>query len=304
MGILKNNGWLMKKTDVDKASSVSFEEQNSLPSEEDSGSLLSDRTSFLSETDGSDADPFFGENENPNNYTGLKLKEMSHADSKMMTGSECNGSPNMGSPNTVEDLIHSDDENLKSPDNHTVVEVMTAKGVEDSISKSTVDMVLVSRNEIEQDMDFSAPGEAQESLITETDIELNPEQVKQEAEQIISDGDKADPKLNREQANQEAKYIISDGDKADSELNGEQAIQEVEQIILAGDIVDPELSPEQVNQEAEQIISDVFSRALLAKAVAEFGVKVVIGKVKSVAVEGDGVAVNVDSGGVKYLSYS
>ncbi|GKA73716.1 hypothetical protein Tco_0780018 [Tanacetum coccineum] len=54
-----------------------------------------------------------------------------------------------------------------------------------------VDMVLVSRNEIEPGMDFSAPREAQESLINETNIELNPEQVNQEAEQIISDGDKA-----------------------------------------------------------------------------------------------------------------
>ncbi|GJV23350.1 hypothetical protein Tco_1376045 [Tanacetum coccineum] len=99
--------------------------------------------------------------------------------------------------------------------------LLNAKGVEDTISKSTVDMVLVSRNEIEPGMDFSAPGEAQESLINETNIELNPKQGNQEAEQIISDGDKAFPKLNREQAIQEAEQIISDGDKADPELNGE-----------------------------------------------------------------------------------
>ncbi|GJU91332.1 retrovirus-related pol polyprotein from transposon TNT 1-94 [Tanacetum coccineum] len=62
----------------------------------------------------------------------------------------------------------------------------------------------------ETGMDFSAPRKAQEALITETDIELNPEQVNQEAEQIISDGDKADPKLSHEQAIQEVetKQII------------------------------------------------------------------------------------------------
>lgn len=48
-----------------------------------------------------------------------------------------------GSPNTVDDLICSDDENpselleLESPGNHTVAKVMTAEGVEDNISKST-----------------------------------------------------------------------------------------------------------------------------------------------------------------------
>ncbi|PWA40582.1 FAD/NAD(P)-binding domain-containing protein [Artemisia annua] len=47
-----------------------------------------------------------------------------------------------------------------------------------------------------------------------------------------------------------------------------------------------------------QIHPQLFTRALLAKAVAEYGVKVVVGKVKSVATEGDGVVVNVDSGGV------
>nr|GEW80216.1 hypothetical protein [Tanacetum cinerariifolium] len=59
-------------------SSASVEEHNSLLSEEDSDSLPSEkdsdnmvsRTSFLSETDGSDADPFSGETENPNDYTG------------------------------------------------------------------------------------------------------------------------------------------------------------------------------------------------------------------------------------------
>nr|GEY75291.1 hypothetical protein [Tanacetum cinerariifolium] len=41
--------WMVnEKTDVDEASSVSVKEQNSLPSEAYSHSLLSDRTSFLS----------------------------------------------------------------------------------------------------------------------------------------------------------------------------------------------------------------------------------------------------------------
>nr|GEY09231.1 hypothetical protein [Tanacetum cinerariifolium] len=69
--------WMVnEKTDVDEASSVSVEEQNNLPSEADSDSLLSDRTSFLSEIDGSDTDPFSGETENPNNYTELKLEDI------------------------------------------------------------------------------------------------------------------------------------------------------------------------------------------------------------------------------------
>ncbi|GKC69440.1 hypothetical protein Tco_1115323, partial [Tanacetum coccineum] len=71
---------------------------------------------------------------------------------------------------------------------------------------------------------FQLP-EKHKSLINETNIELNPKQGNQEAEQIISDGDKAFPKLNREQAIQEAEQIISDGDKADPELNGEVIIQ-------------------------------------------------------------------------------
>ncbi|GJT91739.1 hypothetical protein Tco_1080584 [Tanacetum coccineum] len=78
-----------EKINVDEASSVSVEEHNSLPSEEDSDSLpskedsdilFSDRTSFLSGIDGSDEDPFSGETENPNDYRGLKLEDMSHAD--------------------------------------------------------------------------------------------------------------------------------------------------------------------------------------------------------------------------------
>ncbi|GJT70032.1 hypothetical protein Tco_1029318 [Tanacetum coccineum] len=87
-----------EKTNVDEASSVLVEEENSLPSEEDSDSLLSDRTTLLScdnICDTCDADPFSGETENPNDYTRLKLEDMSHVDSKMMNDSECNGSPNM-----------------------------------------------------------------------------------------------------------------------------------------------------------------------------------------------------------------
>ncbi|PWA78428.1 hypothetical protein CTI12_AA209190 [Artemisia annua] len=339
--------WMVvnEKSDIEEASSVSVEEQNSLHSEEDSDSVLSDRTIFLSDIDGSDADPFSSDTENPNGVTVLKLANMFPGNSKMMNeDSECNGSPNMGrgiihfntenpfelskiessdnhnvakelnaevidenistiigtlnnnanssevselasldnhivakiippegiyenisentgSPNTVDDLICSDDENpselleLESSDNHTGAKVMTAEGIEDNISKSTVDMVLFSPNELESGLDYSAPGEAQECLMNETDIELNPDQVNQEAEQIISDGDKADPE-NSEQAIEEAEQIISDADKADPELNPEQVNQEAEQIISDGDKADPELNREQVNQEAGQIISD------------------------------------------------
>lgn len=98
-------------------------------------------------------------------------------------------------------------------------------------------MVLVSPNELESGQDYSASGEAQECLMNETDIELNPDQVNQEAEQIISDGHKADPELNREQTIEEAEQIISDGDTADPELNPEQVNQEAGQIISDGDKV-------------------------------------------------------------------
>ncbi|KAK9061883.1 hypothetical protein SSX86_019067 [Deinandra increscens subsp. villosa] len=46
-----------------------------------------------------------------------------------------------------------------------------------------------------------------------------------------------------------------------------------------------------------QIHPRLFTRALLTKAVAEYGVRVVIGKVESVAVEGEGVVVKVEKGG-------
>ncbi|KAI3747880.1 hypothetical protein L6452_10598 [Arctium lappa] len=47
-----------------------------------------------------------------------------------------------------------------------------------------------------------------------------------------------------------------------------------------------------------QIEPQLFTRALLATAVAEYGVEVVTAKVESVAAEGEGVVVKVDGGGV------
>ncbi|GKA03029.1 hypothetical protein Tco_0675810 [Tanacetum coccineum] len=125
-----------EKTDVDEASSVSVEEQNSLPSEEDSDSFLSDRTIFVSEIDGSDADPFSSDTENPNDYTGLKLEDMLTADSKIINeDSECNGSPNMAGDiiyfNTVNPFELSE---LESSDNHYAAKELNAEVIEENIS--------------------------------------------------------------------------------------------------------------------------------------------------------------------------
>nr|GEX51571.1 hypothetical protein [Tanacetum cinerariifolium] len=66
--------WMVnEKNDVDEASGVSVEEHNNLPSEEDSESLIFDRTIFVSEIDGIDVYPFSSDTEKPNDYTQLKL---------------------------------------------------------------------------------------------------------------------------------------------------------------------------------------------------------------------------------------
>ncbi|GJZ55821.1 hypothetical protein Tco_0611014 [Tanacetum coccineum] len=130
---------------------------------------------FLTEVDGSDANHFSSDTENPTDYTGLKIKDMFNADSKMINeDSECN--------------------ELETPKNHSATKELNAKVIEENISTVIVEMLFVSANELETGVEFAAHEEAQESLISETVVKREPNlnfgKVNQEAVQIISDADK------------------------------------------------------------------------------------------------------------------
>ncbi|GKC44257.1 hypothetical protein Tco_1061979 [Tanacetum coccineum] len=76
-----------------------------------------------------------------------------------------------------DDFIHSNTDNrgelskFESPDNHAVVIERSAYCIEDTISKNTVDLLLVNANELETGMDISPIKEVKVSLIDETVVD-------------------------------------------------------------------------------------------------------------------------------------
>nr|GEW35434.1 hypothetical protein [Tanacetum cinerariifolium] len=129
--------WMVnEKTDVDEASSVLVEEHNSLPSEADSDSLLSDRTSFLSGSPNMGWDIIHFNPENPFELSKIWSSD-NHNVSKELNAKviEENILTIIGSPSMMGDFVHFNTENsskiseLVSLDNLIVAKIITTEGL-------------------------------------------------------------------------------------------------------------------------------------------------------------------------------